>query len=252
MPMKTALLRHGTKTLAWAILGGLLLAGCSWVRTTRPLDLTEKIEAVLAAYGGRAALAKVTTVFAYGHIDDFLRGSSGGYARAMRRPDGLRIDILPEKGGEVRVLDGERGWQGSGTVMHEANPFSLASMRYQYGYLALPMSLADGSARVSDEGQRQLDGQMLDVLLVDLKDAPQLRAYLDPATHLIRRVEADFSMGGMGSSQLGTEYEDFRPVNGLLFPHRLNNFAGGNRISVITIDRLTINQPLPTGAFAPN
>lgn len=235
------------------LLGVMLIGACAG---TAPLPAAappqEKIAAVLAAYGGREALANLTTVSAHGHIEDFLRGSAGGYARAMRRPGGLRIDIMPERGGEVRILDGERGWQGSGDTLREANPFSLESMRYQYGYLDLPMSLADGSARVSDGGQRPLGGQELDVLLIDLDAAPQLRVYIDPTTHLIRRVEADFSMGGMGTSQLGTEYEDFRPVDGLLFPHRLNNFAGGGRISVITLDRLTINQPLPAGVFAPN
>lgn len=245
-------LRRGFSRVA-ILLGVMLIGACAGTSPLpAPAPLQEKIAAVLAAYGGREALANVTAVYAQGHIDDFLRGTSGGYARTMRRPGGLRIDIMPERGGEVRILDGERGWQGSGDTLREANPFSLQSMRYQYGYLDLPMSLADGSAQVSDGGQRQLDGQLLDVLLIDLAAAPQLRAYIDPATHLIRRVEADFSMGGMGTSQLGTEYEAFRPIDGLLFPHRLNNFAGGGRISVIVIDRLTINQPLPAGVFSPN
>jgi hypothetical protein len=237
----------------WLLLGSLLLTACTGTLSPpAPPALQDKIAAILAAYGGREALAGVTSIAAHGRIDDFLRQSTGGYARTMRRPGGLRIDIMPEAGGEVRILDGEHGWQGSGTVLRAANPFALTSMRYQYGYLDLPMSLADGSARVSDGGRRELHGQPFDVLLIDLRDAPQLRAYFDPTTHLLRRVEADFSMGGMGSSQLGTEYEDFRAVGGLLFPHRLNNFAGGGRISVITIDRLTLNQPLPAGVFAPN
>ena len=239
--------------LVWMLLGSLMLAGCSTdpAPSSQP-PLQQKIDALLAAYGGRAALARVTTVAAHGRIDDFLRQSRGGYARAMRRPGGLRIDIMPEKGGEVRILDGERGWQGSGSTLHEANPLSLSSMRYQYGYLDLPMSLADGSAKVSDGGRLDLYGQLHDVLLVDLDNAPQLRVYLDPERLLIRRIEADFSMGGMGTSQLGTEYEDFRKVDGVLFPFRLNNFAGGKNISVITIERLNLNQPLPKGVFAPN
>jgi len=231
----------------------LLLAACvAGPREAAEPELQQRVAAVLAAYGGKEALAGITTISAHGHIEDFLRQSAGGYARAMSRPEGLRIDIMPEKGGEVRILDGARGWQGSGTQLREANPFSLSSMRYQYGYLDLPMSLADGSARVSDGGRRELAGQLADILLIDLRDAPQLRVYLDPATHLIRRVEADFTMGGMGSSQLGTEYEDYRQVAGVLFPHRLNNFAGEGMISTITLERLTINQPLPAGVFSPN
>ena len=232
--------------------GITLLIACASPVPSAPAPLERAVTALLAAYGGREALAGISTIAAHGRIDDFLRGTAGGYARTMRRPGGLRIDIMPEKGGEVRILDGVRGWQGSGDTLREANPFALQSMRYQYGYLDLPMSLADGSAKASYDGIRELHGQPAEVLLIDLADAPQLRAYLDPATHLIRRVEADFSMGGMGSSQLGTEYEDFRLIDGRLFPHRLINFAGGGRISVITIERLTINLPLPAEVFAPN
>jgi len=211
--------------------------------------LRQTVDAVVAAYGGRVPLAGVKTVLAQGRIDDYLRRTSGGYARTMQRPGKLRIDILPERGGEVRILAGSQGWQGSGDELRAANPLALSSMRYQYGYLDLPMSLADGSVTVHPGGSRDLHGRTATLLLVDLADAPQLRVYLDPGSHLIRRVEADFSMGGMGSSQLGTEYEDFRPAGGVLFPHRLLNYAGDQHISTITIDRLTVNQPLPSGAF---
>jgi hypothetical protein len=234
------------------LLGGLLLAFNSAPAAAPGGDaaaLQRSVEAVMNAYGGRAALAGVRTVVAQGHIDDFLRQTSGGYARIMRRPGGLRIDILPERGGEVRILSGGRGWQGSGSDLRTANPLALSSMRYQYGYLDLPMSLADGSVAVRDGGKRDLYGQAMKLLLVELAEAPQLRVYLDPATHLIRRVEADFAMGGMGTSQLGTEYEDFRPAAGVLFPRRLLNYAGGQHISTITIDRLSVNQPLPPGTF---
>ena len=53
-----------------------------------------------------------------------------------------------------------------------------------------------------------------------------------------------------GSSILGTEYEDFKIVNGTVFPLKLNNFAGEKNISLLTINRLTINQPLPEGVFS--
>jgi len=226
-----------------------LFTSVSAAETGANVTLRQAVDAVLAAYGGRAPLAKVKTVLAQGRIDDYLRRTSGGYARTMERPGKLRIDILPERGGEVRILAGSRGWQGSRDELRTANPLALSSMRYQYGYLDLPMSLADGSANVHAGGSRDLRGRTMTLLLVDLADTPQLRVYLDPASHLIRRVEADFAMGGMGSSQLGTEYEDFRPAGGVLFPHRLLNYAGGQHISTITIDRLTVNQPLPAGAF---
>ena len=240
------------RALTVFILGATLLlcpGGPAAMASAADPPLQETVNAILVAYGGKEQLARVKTIVAQGRIDDFLRRVSGGYARAMRRPGGLRIDILPERGGEVRILDRGQGWQGSGNDLRPANPLSLSSMRYQYGYLDLPMSLADGSATVRHGGKRDLYGQAMELLLVDLAEAPQLRVYIDPTTHLIRRVEADFAMGGMGTSQLGTEYEDFRPAAGVLFPCRLHNYAGEQRISTLTIERLSVNQPLPPGTF---
>jgi hypothetical protein len=59
-------------------------------------------------------------------------------------------------------------------------------------------------------------------------------------------------MGGMGSSVLGTEYDNFKTVDGAVFPLTLNNFAGGKNISILTITRLTLNQDLPEGVFSSN
>jgi hypothetical protein len=213
-------------------------------------QMQKTVNNVLEAYGGKNNILKINTVSAHGRIDDFLRKTSGGYARTMRRPNELRIDIMPERGGEVRILSNGKGLQGSGQKLGEANPISLSSMRYQYGYLDLPMSLADESAKAIHRGVEELQGRPMEILSIALTSAPLLKVYIDFETHLIRRVEAKFDMGGMGSSILGTEYEDFKIVNGTVFPLKLNNFAGEKNISVLTINRLKINQPLPEGVFS--
>lgn len=232
----------------------LLLAPILFVLTCSELhayegQLRKTVDSVLEAYGGREQVEKVMTIAAHGRIDDFLRNVTGGYARTMSRPGSLRIDIMPERGGEVRILSNGKGLQGNGQRLREANPLSLSSMQYQYGYLDLPMSLADNSAKASHKGIKELHGRPMEVLYVELSEAPGLFVYIDLETHLIRRVEAKFEMNGMGSSLLGTEYDDFRIVDGVLFPFRLVNFAGDSNISVISIVRLTINQPLPRNAL---
>ncbi len=215
-------------------------------------NLQKTVASILAVYGGKEKLAAVKSIAAHGRIDDFLRKVSGGYARSMRRPGQLRIDIRPEQGGEVRILNQDKGWQGSGNTLSAAKPLSLSSMRYQYGYLDLPMSLADETAKAQYQGIRELHGRPMAVLLIDLEAAPELTVYVDLETHLIRRVEATFTMGEMGSSLLGTEYADFRTVGGLVFPFKLNNFAGGNNISTISLVRLMLDQALPQKVFPAN
>ena len=206
---------------------------------------------MLDAYGGTKALAGVRTVVARGRIDDDLRQVSGGYARIMQRPGSLRIEIRPEQGGEIRVLAGEQGWQGAGDRFSPAKPISLSSMRYQYSYLDVPMCLADQSCAVQEGGIKELAGRPYDLLLITVAGAPQLRVYVDRDSHLIHRVAAEFSMGTMGSSELATEYADFRAVNGVLFPRLLTNFAGGGKISLLTIETLEVNVPLAAEVFAP-
>ncbi len=215
-------------------------------------QMQRTVNNVLEAYGGKNNVLKIKTISAHGRIDDFLRKISGGYARTMRRPGELRIDIMPERGGEVRILSDGKGLQGSGPRLSAAKPISLSSMRYQYGYLDLPMSLADGSAKAIHRGVEELHGRPMEILFIELTSAPNLKVYIDFETHLIRRVEAKFDMGGMGSSVLGTEYDNFKMVDGAVFPLTLNNFAGGKNISALTITRLTINQALPDGVFSSN
>jgi hypothetical protein len=206
---------------------------------------------LLVAYGGKKALGEVRTVVARGRIDDFMRQVSGGYSRIMRRPGSLRIEIRPEQGGEIRVLAGDQGWQGTGDRFDPATPLSLSSMRYQYAYLDVPMCLADASCTAQEGGIQEVAGRPYDLLLVTAAGAPQLRVYIDRNRHLIHRVAADFAMGTMGSSELATEYADFRPANGVLFPRLLTNFAGGNRISLLTIESLAVNIPLAADLFTP-
>lgn len=206
---------------------------------------------MLEAYGGISALQGVRTVEARGRIDDDLRQLSGKYARIMQRPGSLRIEIRPEQGGEVRILAGDEGWQGSGRHFFPAKPISLSSMRYQYSYLDVPMCLADGSCTVEEGGVRELAGWPYDLLLITTPGAPQLRVYVDRQSHLIHRVAADFSMGPMGTSELATEYADFRASNGVLFPRLLTNFAGGGKISLLTIETLEVNGALSGDLWRP-
>lgn len=239
---------------AFVALGTITLSGCNpAVSPTVTADpgRSPVVAKMLDAYGGTKALAVVRTVVARGRIDDYLRQVSGGYARIMQRPGSLRIEIRPEQGGEIRVLAGGQGWQGAGDRFDPAKPISLSSMRYQYGYLDIPMCLADQSCTAQEGGIKELEGRPYDLLLITAAGAPQLRVYLDRQSHLIHRVAADFSMGNMGSSELATEYADFRIANGVLFPRLLTNFAGGSKISLLTIETLEVNGSIAADVFTP-
>jgi outer membrane lipoprotein-sorting protein len=209
------------------------------------------VAAVLKAYGGAEAVGRITTVTARGCIVDFFSDTEGGYARYFERPGKLRIEIMPDRGGEVRILKDGHGWQSGNGGLAKARPLTRQSMVYQYSYLDLPMGFIDHSYPVTYEGKRHLGNQETHLLQVSLKDAPPLRVFVDARSFLIVRVAADFSMGVMGASELATEYQEFRPEGGVLFPHRLENFAGDMKISEITLNVILTNPKIPAALFSP-
>ena len=221
--------------------------------TERQIDPSgsELVASVLKAYGGEGAVRKVMSVTAKGRITEFLNGKEGNYARYFERPGKLRIEVMPEQGGEIRILNKNHGWHvGSGGLV-PVSPLVLQSMIYQYSYLDLPMGLADGSLQVKYGGKQSHNGRDGYLLLIELKKAPQLRLLIDAKTHLIVKVSSTFAMGMMGAGELSTEYSDFHAIDGVLFPFRLINFAGDMKLSEIVLSEITINRKIPAEFFAP-
>lgn len=212
--------------------------------------LSQIVDSMIRAYGGKAEIAKVTTVVAKGTIKDFMKEAEGNYTRYYSRPGKLRIEIMPEQGGEARILNSGRGWRGSPENLKKTQRVALQAMIYQYSYLDLPMGLSDNAYTVTYGGQQLFRGRPLDLLVIDIKGAPKLRVYVDPEKKLIVRVASDFDMG-MGASELVTEYEDFRAVGKVLFPFRLINYAGEMRLSVISLSDIKVNAEIPDEVFSP-
>lgn len=209
------------------------------------------VKSVLQAYGGTQAVAKVRTVKATGSITEFMTERSGAYARYLERPGRLRIEIMPGQQGEVRILDGGRGWQLGRSGFEISSPVMVQSMVYQYCYLDLPMGFADASYPVSYGGVHRLGNREAYQLNLELHNAPELHVFIDTKSHRIVRVSSRFAMGGMGVGELATEYGDFRPVAGVLFPHRLTNYAGDFKLSEIDLDEISVNAKLPPSLFTP-
>ena len=211
----------------------------------------EKVVAsVLKAYGGAKAINKVTSITAKGRITEFLNGKAGNYARFFQRPGKLRIEIMPEQGGEIRILNGAMGWQTGSEGSTPVSELELQSMLYQYSSLNLPMGLANGSYHVKYGGKKRHNGQEAYLLLVEPKKAPRMGIFVDAKTSLIVRVDASFAMGE-GTGELSTEYGDYHAVSGVQFPRKLTSFAGGIKLSEIVLDEITINQKIPQELFSP-
>ncbi|MCM0083032.1 hypothetical protein L4X63_15675 [Geomonas sp. Red32] len=209
------------------------------------------VASMIKAYGGTDAIRKVVSVTAKGRITDFVTGKSGEYARYFEHPGKLRIEVMPEQKGEVRILNKGRGWQATGKGFVPVTDLELQSMLYQYSYLNLPMALINGSYHARYGGKQLYQGKETQLLLVEPKDAPTMGVLVDAKTSLIVRIDAIFGVGMGGTGKLSTEYGDYRPVAGVQFPFRLTTSAGGLRLAGIVLDDIAINRKIPPELFMP-
>ncbi len=240
--------RQTVQLILRAVLFIALAAG-----TAHAADTADGIVAhVLATYGGAEAIGRVKTVAAHGTITDYFSDREGVYSRYAERPGKLRVEITYDDGGELRILNDGSAWQSGENGLVPARPMTYRSMVYQYTYLDLPMGFADHSVPVSYGGRELVGGREVYLLKVTPAHSPEIRVYIDAKSYLIRRVAATFRMGIMGGSELATEYGDFRPESGVLFPHLLTNYAGNIKLSEITLPRIRINAVLPASLFRPS
>jgi len=205
----------------------------------------ELLRRCVETYGGRAALERFPAMVQEGVVKSGRRGD-GRLTRIFERPRRLRVSIAYSgNAGELRVLDGDRGWR-DGEELSGGPPY--LAMVLQAARLDLPLVLL--RAPVVDEGSVDRGGKRLRALSVPLGDGLSLTAELDPEGGEVRRVVTRMAGPG-GVVEFVTEFADFRKVSGVLVPFRETTFAQGQRTGETVLESVELLPEAPTGAFRP-
>jgi len=226
----------------------LALSGSAGAADAGTVTADAVVDTVLKAYGGRAALAKVTSYRMEGSVASAMRGK-GALVRTFARPDRLRIALDYPGQPETRVLDGSRGWRSDGKGnLSPVGGFLLSSMVLQAARADLPWLLDE--RRVSLKLLAPIDGGKLQGLELPVGDGLTLTVYVELATGRIVRSTGVLSAPGM-STNFATDYGDYRTVNGVLFPFREGNFASNQSTGETVITKVVVNPPLTPEDFRP-
>lgn len=205
------------------------------------------IDATVEAYGGAAALKRAATVLQQGKVTSTARaGKEGAMARVFSLPMRLRVEIFygPDEG-DLRVLDGVRGWREGKPVSGPA----LEAMQLQAGRLELPLSLLEHKASVKDLGRAERDGVSVRVLELSLTSSLFMRAEIDVASH--RLVRSLGRSTGRQPIEFVTSYSDYRKVDGVLFAFVEKNLAMGQPTGDTSFTRIELLPEAPAGMFGP-
>jgi hypothetical protein len=225
----------------------VLLISCAHQPTR---DSGTVIDKVIEAYGGRERLAKVAAVAAEGRVTALVRNDEGSYRRTFRRDRKLVVDVALSRSTEKRILDGMRGFRGTGGQVEEVFGPRYLAMVYQYNELNLPFGLLDNSFTIVELRRDILHGADVRVLRCTDHEGNELDVFVSAENYRIVKCSGTFMMGTQSMS-LGAEFSDFRSIGGVLFPFKIVNYAGGNKISETIMSGYVVNPLIDDELFKP-
>jgi hypothetical protein len=192
--------------------------------------------------GGSKMLARIQTQSIAGNLTETSTGRTGSYSLITKAPNRFYLEQLIEPDHEVTAYNGMSAWaqnpaDGVRTLTGPASKEAEGSGRYWNGRLVDVKKDKLTLQWIGSEHVRGRDAYHLRVVL-----APKVArdVFFDTKTHLILRE-------GSGDEQF--DYDDYRPVNGIQTPHKIELRRGG-REYLITVTRAEYNAPVDDSVFA--
>lgn len=169
------------------------------------------------------------------------------------RPDRLRIESVGERGSLVRATDGVHApWRLEDPLQ---GPRRLARAEERDFLLDAEFDspLFDHARRgisLDPAGSELIDGKRYQKLLAVLRHTELVTLFIEEETGLLKRRRQTKRVGGREAA-VETIYDDFRPVAGVLLPHRIRTLVAGRELSDAQIESIDANPTLPPNFFAP-
>lgn len=230
-----------------------------WSTSSQAQSADEIIDKHLAASGGRAAIAKITSRKAAGTISVTTPiGELGGtvelYAKAPNKTRTyLRIDLSGLGGGEVindqrfdgtvgYVIDtfnGNRDITGSQLDLMRAGSFPTPLLNYK-----------DRGFEASLAGHENVNGKDVFALRLAMKSGPAMRLFIDAATFLLVKTAVTVNVPQLGGDiEQVTEFSDFRDVDGIKVAFVTKSINPAQTVTA-TMTEITHNVEIEDGMFA--
>jgi hypothetical protein len=233
---------------ACAVCAALLAASAARAQT-----VDDVVRRYLEARGGLAKLHAVQSLRLTCTME--LPGVSAPYVLELKRPDKMRTEFTVEAQKGVRAYDGRTAWEQlplPGDPPRPMSPEDAAEARAEADVDMSP--LVDAAAKgytVELEGRDRLPGGETFKLVVRGKEGSPRTMYLDTRTHLVVQTLDVRQVDGK-PVEFVTEVGDYRPEEGLLFPHRMEvgPRASPDQRQRLVVVKVEVNPPLDDARFS--
>lgn len=239
-----------------ALILGVACAGTSARTQEAPIpDAADLIEHHVAALGGRERLEAIRSLQIIGILNE--RGTLHPMFIDRRRPNLLRVRMM--HGGELVFTEGytgSRSWEGPPDKEDCApGPAAAAATRHAAEQFDDPLIAARHTGTtVHVVGREQLGERSAYRVDVTQADGTAGSYYLDAHTGLLMRARSRRALHpGQAERMIDVIYDDYRSVSGVLYAFRAleRDDATGEPLTVMRVDWMEANVPLPDSAFAP-
>jgi len=211
-----------------------LLFASATLRAQDPLKIADQY---IKASGGSKTLSKIQTMTLEGTITSAPDGKQGTYTFNTKLPNRYYSELVIGDKPLIEAYNGKSAWHQSATgeigtlVGQEGQQLEAASLFYNSRLLNLKKNKLD----LAFVGHAQVRGK--DALQLEVTSPAGLKrqVYFDPQSHLI--VEEAGATGGVDEQIF---YDDYRQVDGVQLPHKLE-LHRGNDVYTIDITRAAIN-----------
>jgi hypothetical protein len=188
--------------------------------------LAQTVDDVVRRYvearGGAARLRSVESLRFTGSME--LGDVTAAFSLELQRPNKMRTEFVVNGQTGVRAYDGQRAWEQLPLPGEKPRPMAdeeAAEARQQADVDLSPLvdSASKGFA-VELIGRDRLPGGETWKLLVRGREGPPRTIHLDARTHLVVQTSDVRQVEGQ-PVEMVTEISDYRPLGGMVFPHRI-------------------------------
>lgn len=246
---------------------GLLVGG--WAE---PQDGRSILETAIAAHGGLERFRSIRSWHIVAdRVTDDLEAPKETYEEYLLRDGGREKTMLVKRReGTVLVFihDGETGFALTDGVERSdtaASPEAYYRAHGEYYLRALPFKWMDPGMTVTYAGREKLGDRQVDLLRITAEEHVGVDwqdvwvAAIDSETHRLsearlahhRESETWLSPPETGILEITYRYSDYREVEGLWIPFRLEYLSGGRRTGENVIRTIEVNVVLGRELFTP-
>src|SRR5438445_9770698 len=194
------------------------------------------VEQYVKAAGGSKALGRIQTLIVEGAFtsDD---GKTGTYTLDTKLPNRYYSELLLGEKNLIEAYNGKSAWHQNhaGELGKLVGPEGMQLEAAAQFYNSRLLNLKKNKITMAFAGHTQVRGKDTLQLAVTTATGVKRQVFFDPQTHLIVKEAA--TVGGIDEEIL---YDDYRAVNGVELPHKIELHRGNDKYDV-NVTRASIN-----------